>query len=132
MWKDKKAEKLFGRIFSVDWANIINCTPHPCVVYSDSKVIATIEASGILPRVSVCEEVHPQNSRFPFPVVKSVLGKVENLPENDDGDKIFIVSRMVLDAAPNDRKDLIAPDTGRSAVRDEKGHILGVTQFVGR
>ena len=56
---------------------------------------------------------------------------VENLPDNDTGQRWFIVSRMVFEAAP-ERSDLLAPDTGPSAVRDESGRILGVTQFVAR
>jgi hypothetical protein len=42
----------------------------------------------------------------------------------------LIVSGMVLDALAGGRPDVVAPDTGPDAVRDEKGHIVAVLGFV--
>ncbi len=55
------------------------------------------------------------------------MGGVEGLPEQQDG-TFLIVSGMVF--AASDRPDLIAPDTGKTAIRNEKGHIAAVTRFI--
>lgn len=127
--------RLYDALFNkVDWADVVNCTPHTINVYADVsgqgdfQEIVSIASSGIVPRVSVVETPHPDQDILPFLTVRNELGPVEGLPENDTRERLFIVSRMVLDAS--DRDDLIAPDTGRTAIRDEKGNIRGVTQFI--
>ena len=42
---------------------------------------------------------------------------------------MFIVSGMVLSAVRN-RQDVFAPDTGPTATRNEKGHIVGVARLI--
>ena len=138
----KRFEKFWADAFGskLDWADLVNCTPHPITVMADLteiegapdiREVFTIQPTGILPRVKVVEADHPAVRFFPFRVVTNTNGPVENLPDNDTGQRWFIVSRMVFEAAP-ERSDLLAPDTGPSAVRDESGRILGVTQFVAR
>ena len=59
--------------------------------------------------------------------VETTYGQVENVPEPQEG-VVFIVNMIVLDRLPH-RKDLIAPDSGPSAVRNEKGQVLHVVQW---
>jgi len=59
------------------------------------------------------------------PIVTRHYGKVENLP-NPLLDTWYIVSHMTRVACPN-RFDLLSPG---DLVRNEKGEILGCTNFV--
>lgn len=137
--KEISTEKLRNLLFNkVGWANIVNCTPHDIKVYAnvsdigqpDSFIeITTLKPSGAIPRVKIAEVEHPDVDRFPFPLVRNETGPVEGLPK-ENGKTFFIVSRMVFEATT--RKDVIAPDTGASAVRSPEGRVLGVTQFVGK
>jgi len=103
--------------------NIINCTPHPIsIMVGDEKT--TFQPSGILPRVGVGVEV--AESIGEFPCIIEVQGEVEGLPESKEG-TFYIVSGMVFSAT--NRKDVIAPDTGKSAIRSDKGFIEAVRNF---
>jgi hypothetical protein len=56
-----------------------------------------------------------------------VPGEVTGLPE--DGTPC-IVSAMVLAALPPGTPGVYAPDTGATAVRNDRGHIMAVTRLV--
>jgi len=101
--------------------NIINCTPHPINIVSHGE----IKPSGIIPRVSTTE-VEAGNIEG-IPCVTQSRGVVTGMPEPEK-DTIFIVSGFVFNAT--DRKDVVAPDTGKTAIRNEKGHIIAVTRFI--
>jgi len=67
------------------------------------------------------------------PVVSQEFGEVEGLPEPDPF-TIYIVSALVLSRVaktmPNRAGvDVFAPDTGKTAIRDEKGNIVAVTRL---
>jgi len=99
---------------------IINCTPHPIIINNE-----TFPTSGIIPRVETIEvESTPIEG---FSCATRSMGEVQGLPEQVEG-TFLIVSAMVLSAS--DRKDLIAPDTGSTAVRDTTGRIIQVTRFI--
>jgi len=105
---------------------IINCTPHVILISLNGEV-TTFAPSGIIPRVGVVEaEAMPLGG---FPCVKTSMGEVSGLPEKEEG-IFFIVSGMVFGAS--DRFDLIAPDTGKTCIRNEKGHIVSVTRFISK
>jgi len=106
---------------------IINCTPHPIKVRNSDGSEITFEPSGILPRVST--EEHEAEPIEGIACVTQSQGKVSGLPEMAE-DTFFIVSAMVFNASQ--RRDLIAPDTGKGAIRDEQGRILAVTRFIRR
>lgn len=129
-----KAKRLFDSLFNgYSWEDVCNCTSNPISVWAEiepgqgEQEIMTIDPSGICPRVAIQEEEHPKQDDYPFVVVRQTTGEIEGLPEPDGS--LFIVSRMILNAAV-DRQDLICPDTGETCIRDNKGNILGVTQFV--
>lgn len=108
---------------------LVNLTPHDIVVY-DGVEFFTIPASGTVARVAVSqEEVH---RGLGVPVVRNAYGEVENLPEPQP-DTYFIVSSLVLEALRKEgctRTDILAPDTGPTAIRDEQGRIAAVRRFV--
>jgi len=104
-----------------------NCTPHPIIFFDeDTGREFTFKPSGILPRVSTVE-TPAEDICESLPAVKQATGEIIGLPQEKAGN-FLIVSSLVFNAS--DRKDLIAPDTGKAAIRDEKGRILGVTRFL--
>ena len=110
---------------------MINLTPHAIVILNDeAEEIVSFEPSGIIARVTTSEkEVGVWNYDGDYiAIVVGEKGEVTGLPE--DKDMQFLVSGMVLDAlGPEYHNIAFAPDTGASAVRNEKGHIVGVTRL---
>jgi hypothetical protein len=106
---------------------IINCTPHSIrLVNPDNDMNGTTyEPSGIVPRLSV-SSVTVDKEYEGYPVVRAQVGDVDGLPNPQPG-VLYIVSTMVAQAAK--RHDVLSPDTGKTAIRDEKGQIIAVTQF---
>lgn len=106
-----------------------NLTPHEIMVYTQNKeqVLFKVPAEGIVPRVSVEQKTVGEINGVP--VRKNTYGAVENLPETQP-DTIYIVSAMVLSALAGTRSDVVSPDTGAGAVRDENNRIIGTTGFV--
>jgi hypothetical protein len=100
---------------------LVNCTPHALTV--DGVILAP---SGIVPR---CATVR---SEVPFwgghRLVRQTFGEVTGLPAPAP-ETVYIVSGMVLSALSGARDDVVAPDTGADALR-ENGQIVGVRGFV--
>ena len=114
---------------------MLNLTPHEIIVVEENgDEIASFPASGVVARVSVTEKVTGM-LRFdgiPVDVISSDFGEVEGLPSLSDleGHERFLVSSMVLDRLGSEWSGIaFAPDTGKSAVRNEKNHIVGVTRL---
>ena len=108
--------------------NFINLTPHAISVRKENGSTFTVEPSGIVARVATHEQKIGELDGVPL--MKRSFGEVENLPEVKEG-TIYIVSSLVLPAAAAaGRTDVVAPDTGATAIRDENGHIVAVTRFV--
>ena len=63
-------------------------------------------------------------------VSKHTFGQIEGLPEPKP-DTIYIVSGMVRDALDG-RQDVLAPDTGKTAVRNQQGQVAYVTRLRGK
>lgn len=62
-----------------------------------------------------------------FPCVVVEYGEITGLPE-PKANTYYIVNMLVLERAPANRTDLLAPDTGPSAIR-ENGQVKAVTRF---
>ena len=103
---------------------IENLTPHPIVVRGIEEE-TVFPPSGVIPRVGTIET--PSQAIEDIPTVTQAMGTVEELPDAIPG-VFLLVSAMVFNAT--DRRDLIAPDTGKGAIRDEQGRILAVTRFL--
>jgi len=104
--------------------NFINLTPHPITILKDGESI-TIDPCGTVARVKM-EEIEG-DSIMGIPTITRRACGVEGLPEPEK-DTIYIVSAMVLDHIQGN--DVVAPDTGPTAVRDDKGRIQAVTRLV--
>lgn len=103
---------------------MINLTPHAItLVVEDAET--TIEPSGQIARVSMTEEVVAMLGEVP--VIRRVAGEVVGLPT--DG-RPCIVSAIVLAALPAGTKGVYAPDTGSTAIRNDKGNVVAVTRLV--
>lgn len=98
---------------------IINLTPHSVTV--DGKEIVS---SGV---ARLQEKNQPAGLIAGIPVVRQVRGKVEGLPDPQEGVWI-IVSRPIFDGLP-ERKDLVAIG---ETVRDSDGKIIGAKNLVVR
>jgi len=103
----------------------VNKTPHSITVQTVDGVMV-IEPS--FPPARVGQSYLPAGEVDGIPVQHSVFGEVENLPEPEEGVTV-IVSAMVAQQCSG-RADVVAPDTGASAIRDDAGRIVAVRGFV--
>lgn len=108
----------------------INLTPHAITIRVGERDII-IPPSGTVARVAVVSA--DRNSQdingTLVPVVANEYGQVEGLPENKDEFDACIVSALVLGRCAGMR-GIYAPDTGPTAIRDEKGQIKAVTRLI--
>lgn len=104
----------------------MNLTPRAILVTNVDGADHTFPPSGEVARVSSSQEKLPNVGEFT--VSKTVWGEVVGLPA-PASDCVYIVSGMVVRHCA-DRPDVIAPDTGATAVRNEKGHVVAVLGFV--
>jgi len=112
---------------------LTNLTPHEIVVVGhDGRHLLTLPPSGTVARVATTEESLPSLAvdDQEIPVVRPTMGDVEGLPEPQD-DVIYVVSRLVAEAAPRIRRDLVCPGP---LVRDDAGRPIGCRglSYVGR
>jgi len=102
---------------------IVNLTPHPLNLMPEGPEgpVVTIPPSGQVARCAV-DRVQVDTvtvDGISIPVNQTRFGKVENLPEPQEG-TIFIVSALTAQAVP-EREDVFITD---DAVRDEQGRII--------
>ena len=104
----------------------VNLTPHTINVESGDLVLA-LEPSGTIARVTSTSEVVGEVGGIP--ISRNTFGDVEDMPDAVEG-TFLVVSGMVLSALGGTRNDVLAPDSGTSAIRNEKGHIVAVRGFL--
>jgi hypothetical protein len=103
---------------------IINCTPHTIkLADAAGEITATFEPSGNLPRVSTTQEVVGIVSGAE--IKRTIMGEVTGLPNPVEG-VWLLCSTLVAQAAK--RSDVIAPDTGPTALRKD-GQVIAVKGF---
>lgn len=98
---------------------LINLTPHQITIRTvekDNVIAPTVPAA----RLAVAS-VSAGNVNG-IPLVRQEFGEIENLPAPVDG-VIYITSTMVAQRAQ--RPDVVSPDTGPTAIR-ENGQIVAV------
>jgi hypothetical protein len=105
---------------------MINLTPHPITLRLPDGQDVTLPPSGTVARVSMLEEI--VGTVAGLPLIRRRPGPVIGLP---DGDQPCIVSSMVLAALPAGAPGVYAPDTGPTAIRDERGQVVAVMRLVG-
>ena len=113
---------------------MLNLTPHAISVMNGATgEVVTLPPSGTVARVSTTEVVVGSVTvidpitgvSMAVPVVDSVFGEVVGLPEEGTP---CVVSGMVASAIPG-RAGVFSPDTGKTCVRNEAGHIVAVTRL---
>ncbi len=105
-----------------------NLTPHTISITDADGSTTEYPPSGTLARVSVIQKP-TGNTILEVPVMANSYGEVSGM-ENPNGDTL-IVSAMVLGALPKGTANVFAPDTGATALRNEKGYVVSVVQLVG-
>ncbi|NPA98373.1 MAG: hypothetical protein GXO43_03245 [Crenarchaeota archaeon] len=119
-------------------ARIINLTPHPISIMDETeKIMCTIPPSGTVARVSQ-QRISAGTidvDGVKIPVVKTVYGEVEGLPDKPEPDTYYIVSTIVAQAIIQQKPEfmghILTPDTGPgSAMRDSQGRIIGVKYLI--
>lgn len=113
--------------------NLINLTPHDLTVYLADGTTLTIPPSGMVARVAqeyVSVGDLDLGGGLAVPLVATQYGAIQGLPDPVDG-VFYITSALVAQAAwSQGRKDVLAPDTGAGAVRDDQGRIVGVRRLL--
>lgn len=121
----------------------LNLTPH-AISIKTADFAVTVQPSGFLARVSTTEEV--TSSVAGIPVIRRSMGAVEIVFEGESkvltkemvtvrDTPLMLVSSMVLEAIQADSEIapfVFAPDTGATAERNDKGHIVSVCRLVGK
>lgn len=103
-----------------------NLTPHDIVLQLPSGERVTLPPSGTVARVSTIA-TDTGLAMAGVRVVRNTYGPVQGLPA--DGGPC-IVSGMVLAALPAGTPNVYAPATGATAIRDERGQVIAVTELV--
>ena len=110
---------------------LINLTPHSVTIRKPDDTVITIPPSGSIARVESFEEPRPDTEGIP--TIRRMWGGI-NLGTTIEEGNIYIVSTLVLDAVQDETdplaKVLVAPDTGQTAVRDDRGQIVEVKRFI--
>jgi hypothetical protein len=106
-----------------------NLTSHPITIQKPNGEVKEIPPFGIVARMSYNERVDEVIEDTPIMVKEDIT--FSNLPHPQAG-VYFIVSQFIFNEAEKklDRNDLLCPDTGQSAVRDEKGEIINITRLI--
>lgn len=105
---------------------LINLTSHSIVIYKEDGTQITIPPSGMTLRLN--EHDILIGNIDGIPLIRRTYS-INNLPPREEG-TIYIVSSIALAFVPEDRIDIVAPDTGKGAVRDNLGKIIGTKAFL--
>ena len=105
---------------------MLNLTPHAVVVRSQDGSEHSFPPSGTVARVATTETAIGTCPVTGATIVVRQLGEPVGLPPEGTP---CLVSAMVASACPG-RNGVFAPDTGPTAVRDDRGLIVAVTRLV--
>lgn len=103
-----------------------NLTPHTVIIEKSNGQRIPFDPSGIVARVAVRNV--PVESLNEIPVTTALYGEVENVPDPEDG-VTYIVSMLVGARLAGTREDIVGPDSGSTAIR-ENGQIVAVRGFI--
>lgn len=103
----KKLVNLIGHDITISGHATLPKSENPCRIETKQRIIGHL--SGI-------------------PIAETHFEKILNLPDSEDG-VYYIVSRVTMDFIPKERQDVFCVDTGSTAIRDENGQVVAVTQL---
>ena len=104
---------------------LVNMTPHAIVVVGREGVQTAIPPSGQTARCIVKTVSAGMIGALGFPLSRQEFGAVEGLPEPKEG-VWYLASTLVAQQAK--RADVVSPDTGPTAIR-ENGQVKAVLGF---
>ena len=105
---------------------MLNLTPRAITVRAPDGTDHVFQPSGTIARVSMLEQQIGVCAVTRAPVTTRTAGAPFGLPAYGTP---CIVSAMVLAACPG-RSGVFAPDTGATAIRDDRGQVVAVTRLV--
>lgn len=103
----KKFVNLIGHDITISGYGTLPKSDNPCKVETKQRIVGKVAN---------------------IPVVETHFSEIMNLPDPEDG-VYYIVNRMAMDFVPFMREDVFCVDTGPTAIRDEKGQVVAVTQL---
>ena len=103
----KKFVNLLGHDITISGYGTLTKSVNPCFVKTNQEIIGKLAN---------------------IPIASTVFNEIVNLPEAEEG-TYYIVSRITMDYVPVGREDVFCVDTGPTAVRDENGQVIAVTQL---
>jgi hypothetical protein len=103
----KKLVNLIGHEITIAGYATLPKADKPCYVKTNQIIIGKIDG---------------------IPIAKTEFDSIVNLPDPEDG-VYYIVSRISMDYVPFNREDVLCVDTGTTALRDENGQVIAVTQL---
>ncbi len=103
----------------------MNLTPHEITIITP-KGEFVFPPSGTIARVETLETVIGECPITGAAIVRRERVRPMGLPP---AGTLCLVSSMVLEEVPG-RAGVFAPDSEKTAIRNEKGHVVGVTQLV--
>ena len=105
---------------------MLNLTPHAITIRRSSGEEITLQPALLPARVKTTEQVDSICPVAGVPIMRRVFGSVSGLP---DESVRCIVSALVLAAVPG-RRNVFAPDSGPTAIRNESGQVVAVTRLI--
>jgi hypothetical protein len=113
---------------------LINKLDHDCVIQNVNGEIVTLpgagKGNGARVETPLRERIQHSFECGEFHSLERSMGDIVGLPSQEDG-VFYVVSSMVLDAAKaQGRRDCFAPDSGASAIKNEKVHVQHVIQLI--
>ena len=103
----KKFVNLIGHDITISGYGTLSKSETPCFVKTQQRIIGKV--AGI-------------------PIAETQFESIENLPDPEEG-VYYIVSRISMDFIPFSREDVFCVDTGPTAIRDDNGQVVAVTQL---
>ena len=103
----KKLVNLIGHEIKIAGYATLPKADKPCYVKTNQIIIGKIDG---------------------IPIAKTEFDAIVNLPDSEDG-VYYIVSRICMDYVPFNREDVLCVDTGPTALRDDNGQVIAVTQL---
>lgn len=100
----------------------LNLTPHPLNIYNETgSLVLSLDPAPNMRTPRVVQLDRTVGNLGGIPLFKSEFGAISNLPPPQAG-VVYIVSRMVRQAVPEERTDIVCPG---GALRDDRGSIIG-------
>lgn len=110
---------------------LVNVTPHEIVIRPTDGQEIRLPPSGTVARVDTVQ----QDAGLAIvddaliTIVSTRFGNIVDLPPPEEG-VLYVASTLVAQAAAErGRRDVVAPDTGPTAIRDEAGRIVAVRRL---